>query len=65
MKTIHKLFSTGWRKANQFKIMVAALMILMVMPFLLYNALTHDNMVLAWIDLGIIGLGMLLIILAA
>jgi len=37
----------------------------MVMPFLLYNALIHDHLIFAWFDLGMIGLGMLLIILAA
>ena len=65
MKIKHKLFSAVWRKANQFKIMVVALILLLVVPFMLYNALIHDNFIYAWFDLGIIGWAMLLIILVA
>ena len=65
MKTKHKFFSSAWRQTNKFRIMVVSLALLLVMPFFLYQALLNENSIFTWFDLGMIGLGMLLIILAA
>jgi hypothetical protein len=65
MKPKHSFFSQAWRKAHQFRIMVTALALLLVVPFFLYRTLENGNSFGTWLDLGLIGLGMLLVILTA
>lgn len=65
MKPQYRLFSRGWREVHQFEVMVAALVLLLVIPFLLYLALQNGNVFWMRVNLGLMGLGMLLIIWAA
>ena len=65
MKPQYRLFSRGWWEVHQFEVMVAALVLLLVIPFLLYLALQNGNVFWMRVNLGLMGLGMLLIIWAA
>lgn len=65
MKSDKKFFSSAWRGKHKFQIMVASLILLIAGPFLLYRALQHGNMLFTWLDLALVGMGMLLIILSA